>query len=124
MEIADVVKIRNALKKGDKKLSVYMIGDNMILADELHHILKWDDANGILYWVRRSEGEVSQSDRPFEVYGTSYENIQYIHTNLNEDNFKAFAKEAKFTDKEIEVCLRECIFHKHDFIKKNTVRMD
>ena len=121
MEIADVVKIRNAFAaikdaNGDP-CGIAIVGDNMVLADENFDFLKWDDEAGMLYIIRQNP-EKRQNAR-IQVRATSYENIQYISANVDKSRFPAFAKgELGFTDTQVFNALRKYFPNDEDFIVK------
>ena len=129
MEIKDVVKIRQKLSNikdvNNYPCAIAVIGDNMILADESKDYLSWDDENGILYIVKQNtEAGVGNRVARIQVICTSYENIQYIRTNLNSNNFADFAKnQLNYTDINVSNVMRRFYPELENFIMPTSATM-
>lgn len=110
MEVADVVKIKEKLHNvkdhnGDPA-PLKLLLDNQHLVDERRDFVIWDDANGILYYIKQNEELGQESNAKMRLYASAYENIQGINLFIDTNRFPAFAKaQLGMTDIQIANCI-------------------
>lgn len=97
MELADVQKIRDSLRKIKDKsgnpVPVFVISDNLRIFDERHCFMKWDDDNAILWAFQRTESIFHGIDEQamIQLLCLDYGEIQYIGTRFTPKELKEYA---------------------------------
>lgn len=85
MEKAQVIKFRDSF--GRENIRVVCDNEQLFIDGSAGVFLIWDDDNEMLYRVGTNNNYYQQKEKPVDILGTSYENIQYIGKSLTMEEY-------------------------------------
>lgn len=87
MDKASIVSIREALRYNEGNKSIRVVFDNGVVLSSSSDIILWkDDDEIIIGIVADNDGGSYIADKPIQIICSTYENIQFIMSNINSKN--------------------------------------
>lgn len=105
MDANSVKAIRDSLKYNEGDKSIKIAFDNGVVLSSTSDIILWNDANEIIIGiVADSDDGAYVADKPIRVICSTYENIQFIMSNINtkdiKDTLDGLSSVVKISDEE------------------------
>jgi hypothetical protein len=77
-----VIKVRNALRCGDRQIPLMIQCNNAYFCWEKNDVIKWDDDNELLIAFRPNHDPQTMAKLPLLVSVINYELIEWIHARI------------------------------------------